>query len=53
MDFRGEALTAPAPVSQEVIQLQLQFGVVVPHAGEVVCNSWKPLQECKRLEFRG
>ena len=48
-----EPLTAPAPVSQQLIQMQLQFRVVMPHASEVVGNSWKPLKKRKRLDFRG
>jgi hypothetical protein len=44
MYFGRESLPATAPVSQEVIQMQLQFGVVLPQASEVVRNSGKPLQ---------
>ena len=53
MYFGWESLAAPAPVSQKVIQVQLQLGVVVPHASEVVGNSRKPLQQRKRLDLRG
>ena len=48
-----ETLATPTPVGQQVIQLQLQFDVVMPSASEVVSNSWKFLQECKRLDFGG
>ena len=53
MNLGWEPLTAPAPVGQQLIQTQLQFRVVMPHASEVVGNAWKPLKERKRLEFRG
>jgi hypothetical protein len=44
MYFGRESLATTAPVSQKVIQVQPQFGVVLPHASEVVRNSGKPLQ---------
>ena len=44
MYFGREALAAATPVSQEFIQVQLRFGVVMPNAGEEVRNSRKPLQ---------
>lgn len=47
----GESLAPPAPVSQEVIQVQLQLGIVMPHTSEVVRNSWKSLKESKRLDL--
>ncbi len=53
MYIGGESLAPPAPVSQEVIQVQLQLGIVMPHTSEVVRNSWKSLKETKRLHLRG
>jgi len=51
MYFWRESSAATAPVSQKVIQVQLQFGVVLPHPSEVVRNSRKPLQQSERLDL--
>jgi len=44
MYFGRKSSAATAPVSQEVIEVQLQFGAVLPQASEVVRDSRKPLQ---------
>jgi hypothetical protein len=51
MYFGRKALAAPAAVGQEVIQVPLQFGVVMPYASQVVGNSRKPLEERERLDL--
>jgi hypothetical protein len=44
MYFGRESLTATPTVCQQLIQMQLQLGVVLPQASKVVRNSGKPLQ---------
>ncbi len=53
MYFGWKTLAAPTPVSQKLIQVQLQLAVVVPHASEIVGNSRKRLQQRKRLDLCG
>jgi hypothetical protein len=53
MYFGWEPLAASSPVGQEVIQVQLQFDVVIPNASEVVRNSWELVKKCERLDFCG
>ena len=47
-----ESETAPAAIYQEVIQIVLQFYVVVPQAGDGVRDSRNALEQGQRLDFR-
>jgi hypothetical protein len=51
VNFGWESAAAPTSVDQEVVQVELQLSLVVPHAGEGIRNSWKCLKQGPWLDL--